>query len=487
MATNRINSTGPISTEQALKDAQAALKEQAEFLEHLSKAPLKHATVIQVGESRCTIAVGAGDIVDVERPDWDVQPGDGCLLDAEGGQILERTTPLNCGEPVTIMRVDGDRAEVSVNGSNKLVFVGIHKLKEGDEVLLDSSSRVVTHTVKFSKPRFAVTTETKVTWDSIGGQVEAKAAMREAVELPFKSPELFKGYNRKPMKGVLMSGPPGCGKTMLGKAASTAISQLMKSQESGFLYIKGPEILDPYVGVAEAAVRKIFTMAKDHKSRTGSPAVVFVDEADAILGKRGTHHSYMEKTIVPAFLTEMDGMEDSGALIILATNRPDTLDPAVVRDGRIDRKVRVTRPNQADSSHIFKLYLAKIPVANGHDIAGLAEESAQSLFHNERALYHLTMRRPANEEIIVPLSALVSGSMINGIVDKAVSFALHRDIAANLRKPTGVNRSDLLRAIHQTHHENMDLDHAEIIADVTMGREVIHSRKGIPMMMEAAE
>lgn len=470
---------------QALAEARAALKEQAEFLERLAKAPMKHATVISVGKKRITIAQGGGELLDVEKPSYELLPGDGILLDAEGGQIFEKSVTLNCGEPVTVLRLDGERAEVSVGGSNKLVFVGPHKLKEGDEVLLDASARVVTHAIKFSKPRFAVTTETKVTWDSIGGQAEAKAAMREAVELPFKSPELFKSYNRKPMKGVLLSGPPGCGKTMLGKAAATAISQLTGAKESGFLYIKGPEVLDPYVGVAEATVRKIFMKAKEHKMKTGSPAVVFVDEADAILGKRGTHHSYMEKTIVPAFLTEMDGMEESGALIILATNRPDTLDPAVVRDGRIDRKVRVTRPGKSDTRDIFRLYLAGVPIHKSESVHNLAELAAEALFHEGRAIYHLTLRD--QREHIVALSALVSGSMVAGIVDKAVSRALHRDISDKLKKASGVTITDLTAAIHQTHRENMDIDHAEILEEATGGQKVIHSRKAIVSMMEAAE
>lgn len=478
---------------EALAQARAALEEQAEFLERMAVAPLKHGTVIVVGDKRLTIAQGSGDLLDVEIPSTDVtgkritlKAGDGILLDPEGGQILEKTTPLNCGEPVTILRVDGERAEVSVGGSQKLVFVGAYKLKEGDEVLLDASSRVVTHQVQFSKPRFAVTTETKVTWDSIGGQHEAKAAMREAVELPFKSPEIFKAYNKRPIKGVLLSGPAGCGKTLLGKAAATAVQEMTGASESGFMYIKGPEVLDPYVGVAEATVRKIFMKAKEHKMKTGSPAVVFVDEADAILGKRGTHHSYMEKTIVPAFLTEMDGMEETGALIILATNRPDTLDPAVVRDGRIDRKVRVTRPNLEDTRHIFKLYLSKVPLCKGESIADLSEIGSQALFHNDRALYHLTMRR-GNEELIVPLSALVSGSMVAGIVDKAASFALHRDIADNSRKASGITIRDVISGIIQTHRENIDIDHAEIVQDITQGREVIHSRRALVPMLEAAE
>lgn len=396
------------TTDEALKEAREVIKEQKEVLERLAQAPLQHASIVRIGKKRCTVTKG-GDLTECLNPEFEIALGDSVLLDPNGGQILEKTASLALGEPVTILRiVDKERAEVSINGSNKLIFMGVHTVKEGDEVLLNSSGHVIVSAVKFAKPRFAVTQTTGVTWDSIGGQEEAKEAFREAIELPFKSPEIFKAYNKQPMKGVLLSGPPGCGKTMLGKAAATAIQKMTGAKESGFLYIKGPEILDPYVGVAEAAVRKIFLRAREHKANTGSPAVVFIDEADAILGKRGGHHSFMEKTIVPAFLTEMDGMEESGALIILATNRPDTLDPAVIRDGRIDRKIAVTRPTLDDSADIFRLYLKDVPLAKSENAKELGDRAANSLFSLDRALYHVTLA--SQKEIVVPLSALVRRS-----------------------------------------------------------------------------
>lgn len=475
-----------ISTQQdALAQARAALQEQNEVLERLAKAPLIHGTVIRVGPKRLTIVKGGGDLLDVEKCKFDLKPGDGVLIEPEGGQILEKTESLPCGEPVTVLRiVDQDRIEVSVNGGNKIVFVGTQKLKENDEILLDRSGYVAVHTVKVERPRFAVTHATDVTWDSIGGQAEAKAAMREVVELPLKSPAIFKAYNKRPAKGVLLSGPPGCGKTMLGKAAATAIAQLTKSGNSGFLYIKGPEVLDPYVGVAEATVRKIFLRAKEHKAIHGSPAVVFIDEADAILGKRGTIHSFMEKTIVPAFLTEMDGMEDSGALIILATNRPDTLDPAVIRDGRIDRKIMVSRPSLEDTAHIFKLYLDQVPLHKDEDVERLSVRTALALFDKSRALYHVTLK--TRDEIVIPLSALASGALAAGIVDKAVSLALNRDLEAGAKKATGVTYRDMIGGVVMTHRENMHVDHSDAIHELTGGHEIIHHRRGVIPELEAA-
>lgn len=469
----------------ALQQTREALKEQTEILERLAKAPLIHGTVIHVGKKRLTISRG-GELLDVEPCQFALKAGDCILLDPEGGQILEKREPLSCGEPLSILRViDSERAEVATNGTNKIIFTGEFTLKEGDEVILDSSSRVVIHKVKETKPRFAVTQETTVTWDSIGGQHEAKAAMREMVELPFKAPGLFKSYGKKPAKGILLSGPTGCGKTMLGKAAATAIQSITGGTQSGFMYIKGPEILDPYVGVAEAAVRKIFQRAKEHKSQHGSPAVVFIDEADAVLGKRGTHNAFMEKTIVPAFLTEMDGMEDSGAMIILATNRPDTLDPAVVRDGRIDRKIKVTRPSLEDCANIFGLYLKNLPIQRGESADDLAAIGAAELFRDSRVLYHLTVKGGL-DTVAVPLSALVSGAMVAGIVEKAVSRALHRDLKSDAKRASGISHRDIVSGVVMTHRENVDIDHSDIIHDVTGGAHIIHARRGAVPELEAA-
>lgn len=266
----------------------------------------------------------------------------------------------------------------------------------------------------------------------IGGQEEAKRVLREAVELPRLHPDLFKRFGKKGTKGILLMGPPGCGKTLLARAVATAVG----ADDGGFLTIKGPEVLDPYVGVTEQTIRNVFQLAREYKAARKRDAVIFVDEAESLLAKRGGFGNYMGQTVVPTFLTEMDGLEESGAIVILASNRSDTLDPAVIRDGRVDHKIEVARPTQEDAANIFQIYLKGLPVQSAMNTRDLAEYAADVLYcvHNK----HLPH----------------SGAMIEGIVNKATSFALHRAID----KGTPANKSfliqdDLLRAIEQVRHQ----------------------------------
>lgn len=296
-----------------------------------------------------------------------------------------------------------------------------------------------------------------VEWERIGGLAAAKAELHEALVLPYTHSSTYGHYNKKLPKGILMWGPPGCGKTMLAKAAATELAKRCDSNApSGFIYIKGPELLSKYVGEAEARIRQIFNQAREHKAVYGVPAVIFIDEADAILSKRGTGiSSDMEKTIVPAFLAEMDGMEDSGAIVLLATNRPDQLDPAITRDGRIDRKIRIGRPDQAAAADIFEKELTNTPVA-GCNKAELAKAAANSLFSAQRGLYAVGTD---SGQYVFTLAHLTNGAMVAGIVDQAVSFAIARDIKDG--KITGVNSEDMLRAINRAQEQQSGLNHQD--------------------------
>ena len=401
-------------------------------------------------EAHATIKVKAGDVV---------------KLSSESMQIVGLATIVPTGETVVVRRVlDDIQLEVDSDGSSKIINIGVlDGVEKGDKLIIDSTGSVALRNLGKSDERYIVTHDTKVSWDDIGGLEEAKKTMIEAVELPLTHSDLYSFYGKKPVKGVLLYGPPGCGKTMLGKATATALAKLHGVDGSeGYFYVKGPEILDKFVGVAESNIRQIFERARKFRDTHGYPAVVFIDEADAIMGKRGTGiSSDIERTIVPMFLTEMDGLDESGAIVILATNRPDVLDPAIVRDGRIDRKVKVTRPTQASATEIFKLNLRNVPLNNGYTRAQLAEDAASALFDPKKSLYTISLKNGTSMDF--PLSAVVNGGMVASIVDQATSAAMLRDIENGTKG--GMRWDDLLIAVQAVYEQNRDLDHKDEVAD----------------------
>lgn len=408
-----------------------------------------------------------GKQIEVELPsDKEVKPGDTVKLSMQTMQIVDVAVPVYAGEISIVRRaIDDTVSEVEHNGAVRVVLNGKlpKKPETGDRVVLDSAALLIGMNLGKEDERFSFTMDTNVSWDDIGGLADAKQQMVEAIELPFRYPDIYKHYGKKPIKGVLLYGPPGCGKTMLGKAAATALAKLHngKTVSSGFIYVKGPEILDRFVGVAEATIRQIFQRSRKHKEQHGYPAVIFIDEADAILGKRGMGiSSDIERTIVPQFLAEMDGLEETGAIVLLATNRADILDPAVTRDGRVDRKVKITRPDMNGSRDIFSIYLKKVPLYNGYTRDELADVAALELFSEKRVLYSVQLNgNHKGESKSFTLGNLTSGAMVAGIVDQATSIALHRDIKSG--KPQGMSKDDLVKAVDCVFGQNFDLDHTD--------------------------
>jgi proteasome-associated ATPase len=206
--------------------------------------------------------------------------------------------------------------------------------------------------------------------------------------------------------------------------------------------------------------------ARKHKKTHGYPAVIFIDEADAILGKRGSGiSSDMERTIVPMFLAEMDGLEDSGAVMLLSTNRPDVLDPAIVRDGRIDRKVKVDRPDKDSAVEVFKLHLRGMPFSNGYTVQDMAVLGRDQLFSDRNRLYDIHVSTDKDDKVIpFTLGNLINGAMIAGIVDQATSLAIHRDISKG-GDPKGLTKDDVIGAIDCTYEQNRDLNHQDELAE----------------------
>ncbi len=460
------------SLRQELGRAKTKLNEKESIIQQLMSPPLAYATVVAINEAtgrNTAVIIANGHVFEVFLPqNVAIGPGDTVAITPSTMQIVDTAVIQGSGTIGYVHRpIDATFSEVEYESSVRMVFNGklSGQLEKGDRVVLDATGTVITRNLGKDNERFRFDEETNVTWNDIGGLDEAKRQLTEAIELPHSNPDIFKFYDKKPVKGILLWGPPGCGKTLLGKACATALSRIHKngSRSTGFIYIKGPEILDKFVGVAEGAIQQIFQRARKHKKTHGYPAVVFIDEADAILAKRGSGiSSDVERTIVPMFLTEMSGLEDSGALVILSTNRPDILDPAVIRDDRIDRKIKVSRPTPENAADIFMLNLKRVPLNNGYTREELAELGSRELFSSRRVLYKIDTRN--NGTIDFTLGNIVNGGMIVSTVDQATSIAIRRDLSGK-EGSKGLRKEDLIAAIDSVEGQNRNLNHEDDLAD----------------------
>jgi len=441
---------GEQEVRQKLEEAQAALKLQDEFLKKITEGASPTADVVEVQGDK-TIIAADGRIMSVNTPSKiNVQAGDQVLLVPQTMQIISKLSkPVRSGEVTTVSAVHGAKCEVRFAGQSRLV-VGVPGLEVGDRVVVDKGGNVVTEKLPSAeKPP----PETGVSWDDIGGQDDAKRELREAIEAPHQHAELFKRYGHHASRGVLLYGSPGNGKTMLGKACATAIARISGARDGGFIYVKGPEVLSMWVGESESNVRQMFERARAYRTKAGHPAVIFVDEAESVLGHRD-QGSFMGRTVVPAFLAEMDGVDSAGAFVLLATNRPDGLDPAAVRDGRIDRRVLVPRPKRKAAQDIFAIHLKGKPL---HDTSTdeLAEVGSLRLFDPTLVLFDVPLESGRSASFTFADAA--SGAMIAGLVQRATQSAIRREIAGPC-KP-GITLDDVRGAVTQAFEEQRHVDH----------------------------
>lgn len=461
----------------AVEQAKEKIKEQDAILQQLLSQPTVQGIVISIRGNRVLVSCPPG-LVEVAFP---FEPVDGKNLarDLKNGSavrmIIEPQPAI-----IDILKTDdwfGDLAvaskeakngecEIDVMGTTKIIRVatGIKNPEPGDRLMLDDKFSIAIKNLGPDESKFSFQGGTKVTWNDIGGLEEAKRVLIECIELPHLYPDLFKLYNKKQTKGVLLYGPPGCGKTLLGKATATSMAKShgKDAVNTGFIYVKGPEILDKFVGNSEAAIRSLFARGRKHQKKFGYPAVVFLDEADAILGVRGARPNMgIESTTVPQFLAEMDGLDETGPIVLLATNRPDTLDPAVTRDGRVDQKVQVTRPDYMGTLDIFKLYLKSVPLVKDVMVDKAAEHGAALMHHSKFNFYKLFTKDGTS--VSFTLAGLLNGAMIAGVVEKAAMAAMQRDIA-NLKAgkkeaAQGVTLEDIQSSIETTYAQNKHLNH----------------------------
>lgn len=315
---------------------------------------------------------------------------------------------------------------------------------------------------------FLLTVDPATDWADVIGNEAAREALSEAIEAARTNPELYAHYGMTAPRGVLLYGPPGCGKTMFAKAAAAAVGRAY-SARAEVLIVNGPQIQSPYVGRTEETIRNIFAFAREYADRHGHPLTVFIDEAETILPDRtgkGRPVSGWEQSQGAQFLTELDGMNRLGAFVILATNRPEAIDEAALRDGRCDRKIRIERPDRKALALILEKSLAGAPAKAPLDMLVMA--GAEAFFDPHLVIHegHVIMARLGSNGIDVNkiqavnfcLEHIVSGAMAVSAVRRAKALAFARDRAAGTT--TGIDILDMINAVKAIHEENRKLEHS---------------------------
>jgi len=356
------------------------------------------------------------------------------------------------------------------------------EIKAGDEVRVDSSYRIaLEHFPKSESRDYFLEDVPELPWSKIGGQDHAIQLIRDTIEQPLLYPDIYAQYDKKPIKGILLYGPPGCGKTLLGKATAYNLARdyskrMGQEVKEYFMHISGPKILNMWLGETERMVREIFNTARE-RAKEGRLVVVFLDEAEAVLRTRSSGKWLnISNTVVPQFCAELDGIIAlENVVLILTSNRPDYIDPAILRPERIDRKVKIGRPDRSASKQIFEIYLhERIPIdpslLKAHDGEAacarkeLIEAATAFLFRTTKETEFLRVHLRSGTTETLHWRDFVSGALLKSVIDRAKDSAIQRAILEP-NSDHGLRNEDLIEAIDAEYSENEIFPKADVLDD----------------------
>jgi proteasome-associated ATPase len=468
-------------TLQQAKEHIAALREE---VDKLTQPPAAYGTYLQSNDDGTVDVFANGRKMRVSlHPDLeptDLSKGQEVVLNESLNVILARHQDQG-GEVVTIaeMLEDGVRALCVGRGDEERVceiseYLSHIKLRAGDSVMMDPRTGILLEKLPRPEIEEVVLEEVPdVTYGDIGGLDGQIEAITDAVELPYLHKELFAEYRLPAPKGILLYGPPGCGKTLIAKAVANSLAKKVSERtgdahaRSYFLNIKGPELLNKYVGETERQIRLVFQRARE-KAEEGVPVIVFFDEMDSLFRTRGSGiSSDMESTVVPQLLAEIDGVETLRNVIVIgASNREDLIDPAILRPGRLDVKIKIERPDEGAAQQIFARYLTADLPLDSADIGSLGggdadkavkvmiERTVLEMYRADHENRFLEVTYQNGDKETLYFKDFSSGAMIENIVRRAKKLAIKRAIAGTGR---GIRQADLLESIKQEYKENEDL------------------------------
>src|SRR5947209_335961 len=465
----------------ALYEAREQISSLKEEVDKLCAPPSTYGVYLSVNEDATVNILSQGRKVKVNlHPSIKAEtlkPGQELVLN-EGLNVVEAAGYEIQGDVVILKeQLDDERAVVTLRADEEKVGIIADplrklRLKIGDHLLMDAKSGYLLEKLPKSEVEdLALEEVPDIGYDDIGGLGSQIEAIKDAVELPYLYADYYKEHQLTPPKGVLLYGPPGCGKTMIAKAVANNLAEKISEKRGEkikgfFLNIKGPELLNKYVGETERKIREIFVKAKE-KAADDVPVVVFFDEMDALFRTRGTGiSSDVETTIVPQLLAEIDGVEGLRNVIVIgASNRQDLIDPAILRPGRLDVKIKIERPDRAAASDIFQKYLTPdIPIAesetrqHGGDLKAAIEamiaSATDAMYSLGEENRFLEVTYASADKEILYFKDFASGAMIESVVRRAKKLALKRHIGGGEK---GVGCHDLLSAVREEFKENEDL------------------------------